>query len=332
MTPIDLVYLWCDDADPKWRAKRIATAEKFGVANDSVHNGACRYRGGDMLRYSLRSAAKGVPWIRCIFIVMDDDQSVPPWPELKDPKVRIVRHSEIMPRDILPCFSSGVIEHHIARIPGLAERYLYSNDDTLFWGSVPESFFFAGDGYPYFRYGMRRRASANGVEQDYRNRLDTADALLRARFRMRPGPCSMIGRLPHHNVDAYCRDDVVACYEFFRAEIESQLAFPFRNPKLVQRSIYAGYAIAKGHGHFRRATFNTNRASAWWRRLIPSWADSLQIVPGRWREGPEMIRTFGPRLVCFNDGPDTAEDDFVWLRGYLESVLPPPEIQGGEMR
>ena len=75
MTPIDLVYLWCDDADPKWRAKRMATAEKFGVANDSVHNGACRYRGGDMLRYSLRSAAQSIPWVRNIFVVMDDDQS-----------------------------------------------------------------------------------------------------------------------------------------------------------------------------------------------------------------------------------------------------------------
>ena len=58
MSPIDLVYCWCDDADPKWRAKRIATAEKFGVATDSIHNGACRYRGGDMLRYSLRSRSR----------------------------------------------------------------------------------------------------------------------------------------------------------------------------------------------------------------------------------------------------------------------------------
>lgn len=329
MSEVDLVYTWCDDADPKWRAKRIAVAERFGVATDSVHNGACRYRGGDMLRYSLRSAARGVPWVRSIFIVMDDDQSVPGWPELKDPKVRVVRHSEIMPVGILPCFSSGVIEHHIVRIPGLAERYLYSNDDTLFWGEVPEEFFFASDGYPYFRYGMRRRPSENGVEQDYRNRLDTADSLLRDRLGMRPGPNSMVGRLPHHNVDAYRRSDVLACYDFFRAEIESQLAFPFRNPKLVQRSIYAGYAIAMGHGHFRRATFNTNRGAAWWRRLMPSWADSLQIVPGRWKEGPELIRRFKPGLVCFNDGPATSDEDFKWLWQYLESVF--PLVQEGGM-
>ncbi len=320
--PIDLVYAWCDDADPKWRAKREATAARFGVTFDAVHNGACRYRGGDMLRYSLRSVARFAPWVRNVFVVMDDDQSVPDWPELKENRIKVVRHSEIMPREILPCFSSGVIEHHIARIPGLADRYLYANDDTLFWEETPSSFFFARDGYPYFRYGARRKPSENGVEQDYRNRLNAADDLLRARFGMREGPRSMIGRLPHHNVDAYCRADMLACYECFREAIEAELAFPFRNPKLIQRAVYAGYAIAVGHGHFRRATFNTNYTSAWWRRLLPRWADSLQVVPGRWREAPELFARFRPKLVCFNDGPDTTDEDFVWLRAWLEKSFP----------
>ena len=320
--PIDLVYAWCDDADPKWRAKREATAARFGVTFDAVHNGACRYRGGDMLRYSLRSVFRFAPWVGNVFVVMDDDQSVSDWPELKEARIRVVRHSEIMPRAILPCFSSGVIEHHIVRIPGLADRYLYANDDTLFWEETPPSFFFARDGYPYFRFGARRKPSANGVEQDYRCRLGAADALLRARFGMKSGPRSIIGRLPHHNVDAYCRADVEACYACFRPEIEAELAFPFRNPKLIQRAVYAGYAIAVGHGHFRRATFNTNYASAWWRRLLPRWADSLQVVPGRWREAPELFAKFRPKLVCFNDGPDTSEEDFAWLREYLDGVFP----------
>ena len=319
---VDLVYCWCDDADEKWRAKRVATARRFGVETDAVRNGACRYRGGDMLRYSLRSAAHAVPWVRNIFIVMDDDQAVPAWPELENPKIRFVRHSEIMPSEILPCFASGAIEHHLMRIPGIADRFLYANDDTLFWGTVPESFFFAADGYPHFRYGTRRRPSANGVEQDYRFRLDAADALLKTRFGMKPGWRSMIGRLPHHNVDAYCTADYRACYDTFRKEIEAGLGYPFRSPKLIQRAVYAGYALAKGHGHFRRATFNTNREAAWWRRLLPAWADSLQIVPGRWRQGPEMIARFRPKLVCFNDGPATTDDDFTWLRAWLETTLP----------
>ena len=317
---VDLVYTWCDDSDPKWRAKRVATAERFGIASDPVRNGACRYRGGDMIRYSLRSAFKSVPWVHTIHVVVDDDQTAPDWPEFGDARVRFVRHSEIMPAEILPCFSSVIIEHHLARIPGLAPRFLYANDDTFFWGDVRESFFFAADGYPHFRYGSRRRAT-NAAEADYHCRLDAADALLRERYGMKPGRHSMIGRLPHHNVDAYVTADYAACRAEFDVEIAAELTFPFRNPKLVQRALYAGYALAVGHGHFRRSTFNTKVGAGWWRRLLPSWADSLQIVPGRWRQGPDLIARFRPKLVCFNDGPATTDADFAWLHDYLADMF-----------
>lgn len=321
---VDLVYTWCDDSDPKWRAKRVATAERFGIASDPVRNGACRYRGGDMIRYSLRSAFKSVPWVRTIHVVVDDDQTVLGWPEFKDSRVRFVRHSEIMSPEMLPTFSSGVIEHHLARIPGLAPRFLYANDDTLFWGDVAEDFFFAADGYPRFRYGSRRR-STNDAEADYHRRLDAADGLLRERYGMKSGRHSMIGRLPHHNVDAYVTADYAACRTEFDEEIAPALRFPFRNPKLVQRALYAGYALAVGHGHFRRATFNTKAGAGWWRRLLPSWADSLQILPGCWRQGPDLIARFRPKLVCFNDGPATTDDDFAWLRDWLGVVFPTEE-------
>ncbi len=325
MESIDIVYAWCDDSDPVWRAKRMATADRLGVAASIAENGDCRYRGGDLLRYALRSAAICAPWLRNVFIVVDDDQSVPCWPELRGENVRIVRHSEIIPSQFLPTFCTDVIEHHLARIPGLAERFLVANDDTLFWNRTPPSFFFAADGYPVFRFGMKRKDAANAVERTYRSGQQIADRLLEEAFGVKSGHRSFVGRLPHHNIDAYRRSDVLACYERFRDVIEPHLSYPFRNVNIVQRVLYSGYALAIGHGHFRRATFNTNRASAWWRRLLPAWADSLQIVSGRWRESPKLLARFCPRLVCFNDGIDTTDADFIWLRGYLESVFPGQE-------
>ena len=319
--PIDLVYAWCDDTDEKWRLKRMAVAERYGVATSAAQNGDCRYRGGDMLRHSLRSAAKFAPWLRNVYIVVDDDQTMPEWPELQAPNVRIIRHSEIIPARYLPTFCIDVIEHNIFRIPGLAGRFLLANDDTFFWGTVQPSFFFAADGYPVFRFGARRKRPANAVEQVYRSGLDLADDLLRDAFGAKPGPRSMITRLPHHNVDAYRTEDMFACYDRFADRIEPELSYPFRNPNVVHRVLYAGYALAVGRGHFRRATFNTNRDSAWWRRLLPSWADSLQVVSGRWREAPAMFSRFHPKLVCFNDGMETTDEDFNWLREYLEGVL-----------
>lgn len=315
--PVDLVYAWCDDTDARWRAKRMAVAERYGVAASPAENAECRYRGGDMLRYSIRSAMRNAPWIRNVFVVVDDDQTLPDWPELTGGKTRIVRHGEIIPSSCLPTFCPDVIEHHIFRIPGLAERFLYANDDTFFWDAVMPPFFFASDGYPVMRFGAMRKPAANDLERTYRSGQELADRLLVRHFGMASGRRSPIGRLTHHNVDAYRKGDCIACYEAFRGDIEPFLGYPFRNCKIVHRVLYAGYALAVGHGHFRRATFNTNCTSAWWRRLLPAWADSLQIVSGRWREAPDLFARFRPKLVCFNDGPETTEDDFVWLRNYI---------------
>ena len=320
--PVDLVYLWCDAADPSWSAKREAAARRCGLGRDSRGNAPYRFASRDELRYSLRSVEESVPWVRGVFIVVDDDISPPEW--LDSGAATLVRLSEIMPARFLPCFSSDAIEHYIARIPGLAARFLYANDDTMFNGRVERDFFFArGDGWPYFRFGARRRQEWNlAANADYYSTIENAERLLRARFGMHEGRSSPIGRYPHHNVDAYVRDDMLAAYEMFRDEIESSLGFPFRDAKKVQRFIYAGYSIAMGRGHFRRASFNTAFPRPLWRRLLPSWADSIQFAPGEWRSADERIRRFGPKLFCFNDGAGVSAEDSEWMVSWLARRFP----------
>ena len=138
--PIDLVYTWCDAAGDTWRAKKEATAQAFGLTPSSRGNAACRFDGNDEIRYALRSAEKNVPWVRKIFLVIDDDITPPAWLKLDHPRLQVVRLSEIMPPETLPCFCSGTIEHHLARIPGLADRYVYSNDDCMFYCPIGPDF------------------------------------------------------------------------------------------------------------------------------------------------------------------------------------------------
>ena len=99
---IDLVYTWCDAADAKWREKKDATARKYGQAATARGNAACRFESNDEIRYSLRSAEMFVPWVRRVFIVIDDDIAPPAWLRLDHPRLRIVRLSEIMPPEALP--------------------------------------------------------------------------------------------------------------------------------------------------------------------------------------------------------------------------------------
>ena len=116
---IDLVYLWVNGNDPKWIAKRNAC---IGKPTDKQENCAGRYADSGELKYSLRSVEKYAPWIRKIFIVTDDQ--VPEWLDTNNPKVRVVDHKEILPKESLPCFNSTLIEHYLDKISGLSEHFL----------------------------------------------------------------------------------------------------------------------------------------------------------------------------------------------------------------
>lgn len=148
---IDLVYLWVNGNDPQWLAKRNAcigkTEEKSAVNCDG------RYADNDELKYSLRSIDKYAPWLRRIFIVTDNQ--VPVWLDTSNARVRIVDHKEIMPDVCLPCFNSAVIEHFLYKIPGLAEHFIYANDDMFINKPVTPETFFGKDGLPIVRFNRR---------------------------------------------------------------------------------------------------------------------------------------------------------------------------------
>lgn len=103
---IDLVYLWVDGNDPKWIEKK----EKFTgrLADHSEENNKGRYINNDELKFSLRSVEQYLPWIRRVYIVTDDQ--CPVWLQKDHPKIHIVDHKQILPREALPCFNSSVIE------------------------------------------------------------------------------------------------------------------------------------------------------------------------------------------------------------------------------
>ena len=322
---VDLVYTWCDAADATWRAKKDAAAQAHGLTSSSRGNAACRFDGNDEIRYALRSAEKNVPWVRKVFLVIDDDITPPAWLKLDHPRLRIVRLSEIMPPETLPCFCSGTIEHHLAQIPDLAERYIYSNDDCMFHRPVGPDFFFASDGYPRFRFGGLRNPGPEAREKNYNYicNLEEADRLIRATYPNSKAELALaMARYPHHCIDAYVKTDVLDCHARFLSALAPTFKVPFRTPDKIQRVLYAYDAIARGHGHFRLARFRVQERRAWWKRLLrPGYADSLQFFGEGWRSGPEQLRRWRPGVVCFNDTEATSPDDRKWLRNTFETLF-----------
>jgi hypothetical protein len=144
--PIDVVYTWVDGDDPAWRERKARAMRDNGwiaevsgqAANES------RFVSRDELRYSLRALHAFAPWVRHVFLVTDDQ--VPAWLDTAYPGVTVVSHREIFgDTGRLPTFNSQAIESRLHRIPGLAEHFLYLNDDVFLGRPVsPEMFFTPG--------------------------------------------------------------------------------------------------------------------------------------------------------------------------------------------
>lgn len=119
---IDVVVLWVDAADEGWRRRRA------GARGDQPEDRVDATPQWDMLRYLLRGIDLYCPWVRRVHLVTPGQ--TPQW--LKpDGDVRVVDQASLLPPGHPPTFNSMAVEAHLDRIPGLAENFVYFNDDML---------------------------------------------------------------------------------------------------------------------------------------------------------------------------------------------------------
>lgn len=124
--------------DPAWQAK----FSKYSNNKDNTKNGVseARFRDNGFLRYWFRGVEKFAPWVRKIHFVTDGQK--PEWLDASNPKINLVNHKDFIPAQFLPTYNSVVIERYIHKIPGLAEHFVYFNDDFYIINNVPEERFF----------------------------------------------------------------------------------------------------------------------------------------------------------------------------------------------
>ncbi len=155
---VDVVYTWVDSSDAEWMRQR----EMWRAQSDDPMESATsdeRYLDRDELLYSLRSIWAYAPFVRNIYIVTQGHR--PAWLVDDNDRMRIVSHEEIFPdTSVLPTFNSHAIEACLHRIPGLAENFLYFNDDVFLGREVARSDFFTKAGLTKCRFSTSAFVSA----------------------------------------------------------------------------------------------------------------------------------------------------------------------------
>lgn len=164
---IDFVIIWVDGNDPEWQK------EKNKYENNKGDSSIVRYRSWDNLQYWFRGVEKYAPWVNKIHFVTWGH--LPPWLDKSNPKLNIVNHRDYIPEEFLPTFNANTIELNLHRIEGLAEQFVYFNDDMFITNYVkPNDFFLKGKPRDVFAlnciyFGKKSAGFFNGNDMELIN-------------------------------------------------------------------------------------------------------------------------------------------------------------------
>ncbi|HJZ77608.1 MAG TPA: stealth conserved region 3 domain-containing protein [Vicinamibacterales bacterium] len=280
--PIDIVYTWVDDA---WPGYLDMLRQHASTRHDLNPN---RTRDNlQVLKYSLRSLARFLPWARRVYLVTCRPQ-VPWW--LKASAVTLVHHDEFIPREHLPTFNSFAIVAHLHRLPGIARRFVYVEDDRLFGRPVQRSDFFAADGririYEALRGTPRGgRRNASGVSP-WNLALARSNALLDVRF-----GSTRRGQLKFAPLAVDC-ESWIDMERTWPEAFAHTVASRFRAAgDVAPEHLYPYFLLATGRAV--RVPRSTIARHAWYQPLN-------NVVALQWI-GMARLRWFAPAFACLND-------------------------------
>lgn len=307
MDKIDLVYLWVDGSDPVWRVVKEEWCEKItgkaGVYKDALS--AARWADNDELLYSLRSVEKFVPWAHHIYIITGFGQA-PKWLNTKHPKITIVPHEKIMPRDAIPTFNSNAIEKCVANIPNLAEKFLLLNDDVMFGRPITPEYFYDKRGRAIVRHNghIRRCGFKTNHPTEWAQTIIHSAKVINEIFGRR-----LYNIYPSHGIDPYLKSSFLEGlnHPHVRDKMQSDIRNKFRTVSELQRWYFNLYDVCTGRAVLRRSRTrkNSKGIKGWWYNLI-HW-HTIKNSPVYCTNAVRELSDINPPIICINDTPQTSD-------------------------
>jgi hypothetical protein len=327
--PIDLVYTWGDWEDPIWLAKKNAALLAAGKELPKSSTSANRWKDNDELLYSLRSAEKHAPWLNHIYIITDGTR--PKWLNENNPKISVIDHAEIIPKELLPTFNSLAIELFLWNIPGLSEHFLYANDDMFFGRGVSPDFFFDEGGNPIVLIKERKMPPNFLVKKSwYMTRIKNAIDFVAAHFGHRHNASFV------HAIEPIRKSFMRENFNQFQKEFTENTATQFREVKNIQRLVFPLIDNAKGRNalaldwrvssrrmvHNYKTDCGLKRAARAALRRVAKWLGLLKYdlfsSSSVARNFSEKLRRLNPKTFCINDNKIPGQN-FSYASEYMKT-------------
>ena len=228
MSKIDYVFPYVTSNDPYW--KGLFSSFLSGKESDFAA-GILRFRDNGLLKYLFRSLEKYLPWINKVHMIVMCDSQVPNW--VNREKVHIIYHSDFIPSEYLPTFSSSLIECFLPFLPLVEENFIYGNDDLIPCRYLKKNSFFYGN-IPCYNLNLR----------DYTNTLK-GDSFRRNSYNIITRKKQKIRVVTtQHSTISYKISLLKNCFKKYKKNIINSLS-KFREPKNVNQYMYAFYQMVE---------------------------------------------------------------------------------------
>ena len=298
---IDFIVTWVDMNDPAWQRD----FKKYSGKTENEKNGVseARFRDYGLLKYWFRGVEKFAPWVRKIHFVTSGQ--CPEWLDRSNPKLNMVAHRDFIPEQFLPTYNSVVIERYMHRIPGVADRFVYFNDDFFIINNIgPERFFLNGlpRDIAVFQYNPSWSQWYRRIKNNIRlinKHFDKREVLRRDRekwfcsdygskarmnYLLKPYHKFITLRTPH-NAQPYLKQTFEEVWEAEGNELTATSVNRFRASNDYTPELFRTWQICRGNFE----PYNTYRDT----KMFPLMIRHEQAV--------DAIRRQAYSLVCLND-------------------------------
>lgn len=315
---IDFVFPWVDGSDPAW----LEQFHQYCQSADGDKSKS-RFRDWGLLKYQFRSYEACLPWVRKIHFVTWGH--LPIWLNIDHQKLNVVYHNSYIPPKYLPVFSSHPIEVNMHRIAGLANEFVYFNDDTyVLERCLPEVFFKKGLPRDFLAFNLISDSKIANIKinniqvlHKYFDKYKIFKKNIFSIFNFRssfiemaktillmPWP-KITGFYDHHMPQPFLKKTFEEVWALEEEILSKTSASRFRCCSDVNQYLFRYWHLCKGE--FYPISIRRNRFE--W---VRNYEDAVRVH--------DMLLSGKYRMFCINDGVDD-EDEFPRIKEKIISAF-----------